>query len=322
MFRAVAEAAAATGAKVQLVLAGWFPAGDKDRVQFEAAARAYAPDIPIHFVGGDDRARIGALWAGADLFISLVDNIQETFGITPVEAMAARLPVVASDWDGYRYTVRHGVEGFLIPTLIPPAGRLGYAMATRHTLMMDSYQAYVGEVAQHTAVNVGKAVEALVALIRSPELRRRMGEAGRARVREMFDWPAVTAGLRAVFDELDAVRAAAGDPPATWPLHPVHGDPFRDFAGFASEVLKPGTRLSLRPGAGEADLDRAAGLTLDVYAAGWRATPEECRRMLGMIASGDAATAGAVVARFPPDRTQQLLLGLVWMAKLGVIDWE
>ena len=123
-------------------------------------------------------------------------------------------------------------------------------------------------------------------------------------------------------DELDAVRAAAADPPASWPLHPVHGDPFRDFAGFATEVLKPGTRLSLRPGAGEADLDRAAGLTLDVYAAGWRATPEECRRMLGMIASGDAATAGAVVARFPPDRTQQLLLGLVWMAKLGVIDWE
>ena len=49
---------------------------------------------------------VGELWAAADVFLSLVDNIQETFGITPLEAMAAGLPVVASDWDGYRYTMR------------------------------------------------------------------------------------------------------------------------------------------------------------------------------------------------------------------------
>ena len=29
--------------------------------------------------------------------------------------MAAGLPVVVSDWDGYRYTVTDGVEGFRIP---------------------------------------------------------------------------------------------------------------------------------------------------------------------------------------------------------------
>ena len=41
--------------------------------------------------------------------MSLADNIQETFGLTPVEAMAAGLPCVMSDWDGYRDTVRDGV---------------------------------------------------------------------------------------------------------------------------------------------------------------------------------------------------------------------
>ena len=44
-------------------------------------------------------------YAAADIFVSLSDNIQETFGLTPVEAMAAGLPVVASDWDGYRETI-------------------------------------------------------------------------------------------------------------------------------------------------------------------------------------------------------------------------
>ena len=61
-------------------------------------------------------------WASADLFLSLVDNPQETFGLAPVEAMAAGIPVIG-DWDGYRFTVSDGVEGFRIPTLAPPCAR-------------------------------------------------------------------------------------------------------------------------------------------------------------------------------------------------------
>ena len=51
---------------------------------------------------------------------SLSDNMQETFGLTPIEAMAAGLPSVVSDWDGYRDTVQHREHGFRIPTLAPP----------------------------------------------------------------------------------------------------------------------------------------------------------------------------------------------------------
>lgn len=36
------------------------------------------------------------LYAAADVFVSLADNVQETFGLTIIEAMAAGLPVVAS----------------------------------------------------------------------------------------------------------------------------------------------------------------------------------------------------------------------------------
>ena len=66
-------------------------------------------------------------WAAADLFLSLVDNPQETFGLAPVEAMAAGVPVVVSDWDGYRYTVSDGVEGFRVPTLAPAYAQQGGA---------------------------------------------------------------------------------------------------------------------------------------------------------------------------------------------------
>ncbi|WP_430423769.1 glycosyltransferase family 4 protein [Phenylobacterium sp.] len=96
MFQAVQQARARTGAKVVFAMAGWFPS-EPDRGHYEAAARAHAPDVDVRFVDGNDRALLGDLWAAGDIFLSLVDNIQETFGITPLEAMAAGLPVVASD---------------------------------------------------------------------------------------------------------------------------------------------------------------------------------------------------------------------------------
>ena len=46
--------------------------------------------------------------------------------------MAAGLPVVVSDWDGYRYTVSDGVEGFRVPTLAPAHARQGEELALQH----------------------------------------------------------------------------------------------------------------------------------------------------------------------------------------------
>ncbi len=318
MFKAVQAAAARTGAKVRFVMAGWFP-GARDREFYEAAAKAWAPDVAIEFMDGNDRALVGRLWAAADVFLSLVDNIQETFGITPLEAMAAGVPVVASDWDGYRYTVRDGVEGFLIPTLLPPHGGPGDGMVLRHNLEIDSYQAYVGAVAQHTAVNIGRAAQALSALIASPELRRKMGQAGRARVREAFDWPVVARQYTELARELAAIRAAAPDPAARHRANPVKADPFRAFRGFATETLSLERSLSAAPGAMEA-LAQGAGLHLDTVFDGWRASTAECQQALAMIAAAPR-TVREVLLAFPTDRRRSVELGLVWLAKHGFVDW-
>jgi D-inositol-3-phosphate glycosyltransferase len=321
MFRAVEEARAATGARVAFAMAGWFPNGETDRQRYEQAARAYAPDTPLHFLDGNDRALLGELWAAGDIFLSLVDNIQETFGITPVEAMAAGLPVVASDWDGYRFTVRHGVEGFLIPTLGGPPGPAGETMSARHAALLDSYQAYVGGVAQHTAVHVGRAAQALAELIASPDLRRRMGAAGRARVRGMLDWPVVVGQVLALTEELAAVRAAAADPRPTHRMHPVRGDPYAEFAGFPSHGLSLDTVLRIRDGASAADLARAQGLTLDSAFPGWRGSLEEAAQVLARLEGGARVTVRDLLVAFPPERRRPVQMSLVWLAKLGVLDW-
>ena len=319
MFRAVQQAARRSRAKVAFVMAGWFP-HEQDRGLFEAAAAAHAPDVSVRFMDGNDAERVGALWAASDVFLSLVDNIQETFGLTPLEAMAAGRPVVASDWDGYRFTIRDGVEGFLVPTLIGPAGGLGGAIAQRHVLETQSYQVYVGTLAQHTAVNTQRAADALVRLIADPELRRRMGAAGRERVRESFDWKVVAPQINALADELARRRSASHEPPTRHRRHPVKGDPFHDFAGFATAVLAPETRLTAVPGASP-DQVLAGAVGLDTVFGGWRADLPECARALELIAAGHARTVAEVLLAFPPHRRRAVELGLLWLAKHAFVDW-
>lgn len=320
MFRAVEEAAARSGKRLRFVMAGWFPNGDAGRRQFEEAAQAYAPSVPVTLLDGTDQAVVGRLWAAADIFISLVDNIQETFGITPVEAMAAGLPVVVSDWDGYRSTVEHGRQGFLIETLGGPPG-LGAMMLQRHELDLESYQSYVGAVAQHTAVHVGQAAAALAALASDPELRARMGAAGRERVRTTFDWPVVVAQLRALFTELAERRATdqafegASAPVAR--ANPAHGEPFAAFADFATGILADGVvlratrRISAVPGA----------VTLDRFAEVWRAKPAEASAVLSRLREGPLA-AGALLDRFPGDRRTAVQGTVMWLCKLGFLEWS
>lgn len=321
MFKAVRQAAEATGAKVVFALAGWFPDA-ADRERYAEAAAAYAGDVEVRFEDGNDRERLGRLWAAADIFLSLVDNIQETFGITPLEAMAAGLPVVASDWDGYRFTVRDGEEGFLIPTLGGPStGGSGANLVARHVMELESYQTYVGAVAQHTAVHIGRCAQALAELIRSPELRRRMGAAGRERVRSAFDWPVVAAQYRELVEELGRVRAAAAEPPAGRRAHPVKGDPFVDFAPFATETLTVETRLCAVPGITGDDVRRTEQVTLDRAYAPLRAPPATCARALDLLAERGVMSVRDILLAFPPPERRTLELGLAWMAKHGFVDW-
>jgi glycosyltransferase involved in cell wall biosynthesis len=320
MFRALQRAATMTGRKLAFAMAGWFPT-DADRQRFEQAARLAAPDVRALFLNGNDQALVGELWAASDLFLTLVDNIQETFGITPIEAMAAGLPIVASDWDGYRYTMRHGQEAFLIPTLLAPAGGMGATMVARHALEIDSYQGYVGAVAQFTAVNVGKAAEAIAELVRAPELRRKMGEAGRARAKAAFDWPVVVGKYRELIDELAAMRRSAADVAPRLQANPVKVDPYAAFAGFASRTADLDLPLSAVAGFTAADVMKTRDIDLDQAFSYWRATLEECAEAFRRIAQGEAKTLRDLLAGFPQDRRFVLELGVLWLAKQGFVDW-
>jgi phosphatidylinositol alpha-mannosyltransferase len=104
-------------------------------------------------------------FASADIFCAPSTG-QESFGIVLLEAMAAGLPIVASDIHGYKQVVSRDVEGYLVEPRNPRA-----------------------------------IAAALYKLARDPELRDRMGEAGRAKAPE-YSWERVTEQVVAYYHEV------------------------------------------------------------------------------------------------------------------------
>lgn len=239
--------AAAQERPVACVEAGVFT-NEHIQHSYRSAQEALAPSVRFIWVDGKDATAYRSAWLAADVFVSLSDNIQETFGLTPVEAMAAGLPVIVSDWDGYKDTVRDGVDGFRIPTVLPGPGS-GADLALRHALGLDTYDFYIGRTSLATVVVPSALRQAVQRLASDAALRQHMGQQGQARAQAEFDWPVV---LRR-YDELarhlgerrglQASADAAGSPQA-WPQRT---DPFARFAHFATTALDGRWLVQARP---------------------------------------------------------------------------
>ena len=151
LFMAAEKAAKRTGRKVRLVMFGYFMPKEME-VFFRSLAEDVCKNVVVEFVLNSDARFPDGLWAGADIFASLSDNVQESFGLTPIEAMASGLPAVVSDWDGYREGVRNAVDGFLIPTTMPPAAA-GMAVAQLY-YNQGNYGVGLSGASQSTSVDI------------------------------------------------------------------------------------------------------------------------------------------------------------------------
>lgn len=311
---ALQQASERLGRPVYWLMFGGSRRTDEEQA-FQAAASAFAPDVQVRLAPDTNAQTRDELVSAADVFLSLSDNLQETFGLTPVEAMAAGLPCVVSDWNGYRDTVRHGVDGFRIRTLQPRPG-LGSDLIYAYAQGIMGYEDYVGSAALFTAVDVAEAAEALTALFSDAALRARMGAAGRARAREAFDWRVVIPQYQALWAELARRRQAA---PAQPPLdNPFRPDPFHMLADHPTGPLTADTLVALaRPFA-----DGEAAFLMDLpgvrnLAARLPAIPE-AEGVLAAVVAGPRSVR-ALLAEIPPERRPFVERGILWLTKFGFL---
>jgi D-inositol-3-phosphate glycosyltransferase len=121
-----------------------------------------------------------------DIFVSPCEHIQETFGITPIEAMSAGIPVVISDWDGYKETVTDNYDGFKIPTYWHKSSDyIDYS--SENTDVEKKYM----RLNQTVCVDVGKYEDALIKLIKDKNLREFIGRNARKTILEKYNWETI-----------------------------------------------------------------------------------------------------------------------------------
>ncbi|HEX4440100.1 MAG TPA: glycosyltransferase family 4 protein [Thermoanaerobaculia bacterium] len=151
-------------------------AGDGDYLGAIAFARYRLKlEDTVHLLGGLARDEIRREMQNADVLLHAATS--EGFCNAVIEAQAMELPVVCTDADGLSENVADGETGFVVPR--------------RNNLALTAK---------------------LSALARDPELRRRMGEAGRRRVLAHFQLADQVAAFdrfyRAVLDAPASLRAA------------------------------------------------------------------------------------------------------------------
>jgi starch synthase len=321
MYLALEQAARQTGRRLVLIQVGWF-ANRAIESAFRSGAEIFCPSVRPIFVDGRQPEALRAAWAAADVFTSLSDNIQETFGLTPVEAMAAGLPVVVSDWDGYRDTVEDGVQGFRIPTTIPPPP-LGEELAWRHAAGLDSYDLYVGHASQFTAVDVEACAAAYAKLASEPGLRRSMGEAGRRRARAQYDWSRIVAEYEALWDELDTRRQTDMEAPAagsTEAANPLKDDPFRLFQSYASHLLDKQVTVALRRFDYRSFMTTVRSHPLASLSGPYLASEAECDAVLEYLAAHPDCPVSEVVEEVAQEGRRAVIhRSLAWLAKVGIV---
>lgn len=202
------------GVRVRCELVGEGPA----RQALLGRVRRHGLEGSVRLAGAATQEEVAAHLADADLFVhpSVVapDGQMDGIPVALMEAMAASLPVVASDLSGIPELVTDGVDGLLVPP-----GDVEALAAAIESLAGDAAQ------------------------------RRRLGESARMKVSREYDLTANTERLAAALTELAGPPA----PWATWALRDLApgaglragdrigiGSTWRGADAFGAEVLVAG----------------------------------------------------------------------------------
>jgi glycosyltransferase involved in cell wall biosynthesis len=317
LFLALERAAKLAKRKLRLVMLGYFKPKDMEP-HFRNLAADILKTVPYDFVMNDDPRFPEGLWAAADIFTSLSDNVQESFGLTPIEAMAARLPTIVTDWDGYKDGVRDGLDGFRLATVTPPEAA-GQVLAENY-LNQNNYGVSLVAASQSTALDINRCAEALRILADDDEKRLGMGASGRARAQNTFDWSHIIKAYEKLWQELAKKRAASPASacvPVDWAAaHPAYPNPWRMFASFPSGQLAIEDRLHIAMS--NEDIETILKHEMNYFVPDVLVHPNSMRALIESIRKAGSPRIIDVLEVFPKPEHARIFRCMGWMLKHGV----
>lgn len=305
--------------RLVLVECGW-AASDLIAKALGDARAKLCPSVRSIVLDGRKQEERTQAWAAADMFCSLSDNIQETFGLTPIEAMAAGLPVIVTGWDGYKDTVRDGIDGITIPTLAAPPGT-GLDVAARYALGADTYDVYIGQACLGVSVDIDATAAAIDRLASDAELRRKLGANGAARARETYDWKVIVRAYERLWDELGHIRRDGVPCPASSTLatyRPSRPDPYDLFASFPTSRLSLDHRVRRTPGIGVDEVEGRLHLKAALVDSSFGTTVASLAA-LWLELDLEGQTVKSVVTKRAAPEAQRTVRTLLWLSKFGLV---
>jgi glycosyltransferase involved in cell wall biosynthesis len=241
------------------------------------------------------------VFAMSDILVSPVDNTQETFGLSLLEAMAAGLPVVASRFDGYKDLVDDGADGWLVDTWWSDRDPMEEWFDLMDPDISQLFQA------QGVAVDVEQLAARILTLIAHPDQRSAMGRAGKAKVEKTYRWGRVIPRYQEAWARLRA-QAEGGSRSAGNGANPYCLGPNRVFSGYASHLLTPDTVVQASGSVLDENPYNETGILLE---------PAFCWKLLELAAQ--PVTVGALV-RGSGGGGRQGWFAVQWLLKYGFLS--
>ena len=283
--------------EVHLLMAGQFR--QKTEEAYNRVIEPLCSGLNVKTVGA--WPNVEELMFAADALLSPSDNIQESFGLNVVEAMAAGMEIIASDWNGYKdhweaLRWEHDPAPKSPADCSPPplegvsplktwmahsSTEIGAMNANLYATGNLNYPRYTGEISQTVCVSVEDMVEQIVFFIssRRAELRegieeRRIEHRGELGKRAIgYDWEAVAFEYMDLFDELHEKRKTEacigpmkgtnpdGLPNRVYAAYPVSPDPLRIFHHYPNAHISDRTVIFTHE-ASKSTLDKVKDLDM------------------------------------------------------------
>ena len=225
---------------------------------------------------------------------------------------------------GYQESVRHEVDGFKIPTLQPPPDS-GLDLVESYLNDSLNYSTYIGQTSMMTAVDIDACAKALTLLINDGDLRRRLGENGQIRAREVYDWKVVIAAYENLWQNLAEIRAAGSmsmPVKLNSPPHPLCEDPFRLFGHYSTSNLMPDLVLTLGAMATPESMNDLRRIWFTGFGQERRCSIDLVDAILAEIATAGEMSVADILSRWANNNQTELAYlsrSLVYLLKFDVL---
>ncbi|MDR0304190.1 MAG: glycosyltransferase family 4 protein [Chitinispirillales bacterium] len=290
--------------KIKLVLAGGVNPNEL-RVHKEMI-QELGLDMDVQLMINFDLAKKRALISSAEVCVAPSDNIQETFGISIIEAAACGIPVVAADIDGYKDLVVQNETGFKIKTT--------WIDDFEPCEIDDLYDFSVMQImlSQAMAIDCDEMEEKIHLLLTDENLRNKMGENAAKRAVENYRWDVVIKRYEKEWDLLKEIAVKVGKP-KEFMSNPYSNRYLETFSHYPTRTFNENLVLQITPD-GESVIKRTKQIPQAYGDCSIMLDIDYLLKVMQYLSQRGQTSVKSVFMKFPDNRTKGRY-SILWAVK-------